>query len=60
MADVGNSGESGMKDWIAIDDDDNVVGKWRQHKKPSPLGSYTVEEVEDVNEYSVDYWFEQP
>ena len=49
-------GEVGMRDFIARDREGNIVGKWRRHNAPD-LENYEIEEVSDVSEFSVDYWF---
>ena len=48
-----------MKDFIATDQDGNVTGKWRRHNPPSLPDNYEIQEVDDVSDYSVDYWYDK-
>ena len=48
-----------MRDFIAFDDDSNVVGKWRRHNLPTVPDKYNLEEVSDVSDYDVDYWWDE-
>jgi len=48
-----------MKDWITRDSKGNVVGKWRRHEKPVISDEYDAEEVDDVVDYNVDYWYDK-
>ena len=48
-----------MTDYIATDADGNVVGKWRRHERPKLPDIYSVKEVEDVANHSVDYWWDE-
>lgn len=47
-----------MKDFIATDDNGNVVGKWRRSTEPIVPDDYDVKQVDDVAAHSVDYWFD--
>ena len=46
-------------DFIATDSNGNVVGKYRRHNAPAIPKEYEVEEVDDVADYSVDYWWDE-
>ena len=47
-----------MKDWIAKDEEGNVIGKWRRHTKPNLPDNLHVTEVDDVRNHKVDNWFD--
>ena len=47
------------KDWIVIDENENVVGKWRQKRQPPTPDGLTIKEVDDIDDYDLDYWFHE-
>ena len=46
-----------MRHWILTKDED-VTGKFVQPQKPEIEG-HVAEEVNDVREFDVDYWFDE-
>ena len=46
-----------MRDFIATDSEGNVVGKWRRHDEPTVPDPIDVQEVNDLTDYTVDYWY---
>ena len=49
-----------MIDYIALDDDGNVVAKYRANTEPSIPETHTLKQVDDVSEYEIDEqvdWF---
>lgn len=49
-----------MQDYIATDDDGNVVGKFRMHSPPNVPDGYAVENVDSVDNYEIEKsveWF---
>ena len=47
-----------MIDWIATDADGNIVGKYRQHNKPTIPDDYELMQVDELSDYDVDYWWD--
>lgn len=46
-----------MIGWIAKDEDGNIVGKWKRHRKPKIKEDYEIMSVSDVSDYDIDYWY---
>jgi len=48
-----------MKHYIAKNTNGEVVGKWVMSIQPEIPDRLQLEEVDDVTNYSLDYWFER-
>ena len=48
-----------MRDFIAKNEDGRIVGKWRRNGPPELDDDYDVQEVEDVSEHTIDFWFDE-
>ena len=48
-----------MDDFIIRDTNGDIVGKYRQMTEPNVPDNLSVEEVDDVSDYSVKSWWDE-